>query len=207
VLRLRKLTRLLSTGSYTSRYVEKECLIHHYKFVLALENNAATYNYTTEKFWQPMKMGTVPVYWGNNSSKILVPGDNTVIRVDDFPTIKDAASTSRMFCLNPPLCLLRSRAYRSHAHIPVYLKELIEDEDKYNKHLEWKWKPFRKEFLVEADHALSTFVCRLADAYKKGQTFYGAEKMPGYAEAKAIELAKAANEKAREAKKKEAKQA
>jgi len=42
--------------SYTSRYVEKECLIYHYKFVLALENTI-TYNYTTEKFWQPLKMG------------------------------------------------------------------------------------------------------------------------------------------------------
>jgi len=48
-------------GSYTSRYVEKECLIYHYKFVLALENTI-TYNYTTEKFWQPLKMGICALF-------------------------------------------------------------------------------------------------------------------------------------------------
>lgn len=51
------LTGWVATGSYTARYVEKECLIHYYKLVLALENTI-TYNYTTEKFFQPLKMGT-----------------------------------------------------------------------------------------------------------------------------------------------------
>jgi len=52
------------------------------------------------------------------------------------------------------------------------------DERKYNKHLEWKWKPYRKEFLGEAEHGLSNFMCRLSDAFKQGHTFHGSSKMP-----------------------------
>jgi hypothetical protein len=63
-------------------------------------------------------------------------------------------------------------------HATDYLKELLVDEKKYNKHLEWKWKPFRKEFLGEAEHGLSNFMCRLADKFKMGETFYGSSKMP-----------------------------
>jgi hypothetical protein len=31
----------------------------------------------------------VPLYWGSDSSNPLMPGDHAVIRIDDFPTIKD----------------------------------------------------------------------------------------------------------------------
>jgi len=96
-------------------------------------------------------VGVIPIYWGSDSSKPLVPGENAVIRFDDYGSMKELID---------------------------YIQELLVDEEKYNKHLEWKHKPFRKEFLAEADHALSTFICRLSDAYMLGQTFYGSQKMP-----------------------------
>ena len=41
---------------------EKECMLYHHKFTLAFENSVDE-NYISEKLWQALKMGTVPVYW------------------------------------------------------------------------------------------------------------------------------------------------
>ncbi len=137
-------------GSWTSRYREKECLIYNYKFVMALENTI-TPNYTTEKFWQPLKMGSVPIYWGSDTSKILEPGDNSVIRVNSFSSIKELVE---------------------------FIEPLLVDEEKYNRYLEWKGKPFNRNFMMEAKYSLSQFVCNLADAVATGQQFYGSKRMP-----------------------------
>eukprot|EP00937_MAST-01D_sp_MAST-1D-sp2_P002696 g2696.t1 len=50
-----------SIGNGVSDYVDlaKECMLSKYKFYLSFENTKDT-NYTTEKLWQPLKMGTVP---------------------------------------------------------------------------------------------------------------------------------------------------
>jgi len=120
----------------------------------------------------------IPIYWGSDSSKPLVPGENAVIRFDDYGSMKE------LIGMWPPLLVVSCNCTDPHLLwkfsllFPDYIQELLVDEEKYNKHLEWKHKPFRKEFLAEADHALSTFICRLSDAYILGQTFYGSQKMP-----------------------------
>jgi len=118
-------------------------------------------------------VGVVPIYWGSESSKPLTPGENAVIRFDNFASMKELIGMLLSLLVMGwywLCCLITS--------FPDYIQELLIDEEKYSKHLEWKQKPFRKEFLAEADHALSTFICRLSDAYILGQTFYGAKKMP-----------------------------
>jgi len=51
-------------GDYLQRETEKINFIKNYKFTIAFENSTSP-GYTTEKLWQPMLSGSVPVYWGN----------------------------------------------------------------------------------------------------------------------------------------------
>ena len=45
-------------------YADKCEFIKNYKFTIAFENNMID-GYTTEKLWQPLAMGSIPIYWGN----------------------------------------------------------------------------------------------------------------------------------------------
>jgi hypothetical protein len=58
-------------------------LISHFN----LNNSHELQHELTPLYNQPP--GTVPLYWGSDSSNTLMPGDHAVIRIDDFPTIKD----------------------------------------------------------------------------------------------------------------------
>jgi len=51
-------------GDYLQREKEKINFIKNYKFTIAFENSTSP-GYTTEKLWQPMFSGSVPIYWGN----------------------------------------------------------------------------------------------------------------------------------------------
>ena len=51
------------TRIHANRDPVKECTLHHYKFYLAFENSQSP-GYVTEKLWQALKMGSVPIYWG-----------------------------------------------------------------------------------------------------------------------------------------------
>lgn len=70
--------------SYTS-------IVSSCKFYLAFENSQHT-DYITEKLFNPMKLGTVPVVLGTTRRNYedQVPGD-AFIHVDDFPTPKELA--------------------------------------------------------------------------------------------------------------------
>ena len=44
-------------------------LVSRYKFTLAFENAIAD-DYITEKLWRPLKLGSVPVYFGSPSVRV-----------------------------------------------------------------------------------------------------------------------------------------
>ncbi|XP_017105320.2 alpha-(1,3)-fucosyltransferase B isoform X2 [Drosophila bipectinata] len=52
--------------------------------MIAIEN-AACPDYITEKFWRPLVMGVVPIYFGSPTIKYWEPNKKSAIYVDDFP--------------------------------------------------------------------------------------------------------------------------
>ncbi|XP_032311146.1 alpha-(1,3)-fucosyltransferase B isoform X2 [Drosophila ananassae] len=52
--------------------------------MIAIEN-AACADYITEKFWRPLVMGVVPIYFGSPTIKYWEPNNKSAIYVSDFP--------------------------------------------------------------------------------------------------------------------------
>jgi alpha-1,3-fucosyltransferase 10 len=92
--------------------------IARYRFCLALENSVAT-DYVTEKMFQPLGAGTVPIYLGAPNATEFVPPDSYV----------DAA------------------AYGTPAKLAEYLKDLLNRPYAYSAYLEWRRKPLPPSFL------------------------------------------------------------
>jgi len=95
--------------------------------------------------------GTVPVYWGAPEAKQLVPHLDAAIWVDDFASLEDLAD---------------------------YLKLLLDNQELYNKHLEWKHKPFSQAFLKEFEGSLTNFACQIADAHALNRSWVGTSYLP-----------------------------
>jgi hypothetical protein len=93
-------------------------VISRYKFTIAFENAIAK-DYVTEKYFQPLVSGSVPIYLGAPNIDEFAPGNNTYINVHSFSSIKALAD---------------------------YILELDSDTKAYNKYLEWKSLPFKEEF-------------------------------------------------------------
>ncbi len=58
-------------------------LLRKYGFALAFENSI-TPDYVTEKFYQPLATGTVPVYLGAPNISAFAPGEGCFVNVSDF---------------------------------------------------------------------------------------------------------------------------
>ncbi len=61
-----------------------------YKFAIAFENSISE-DYVTEKFFDPLTVGTVPIYLGAPNIEDYSPGRNSYINVRDFPDPQDLA--------------------------------------------------------------------------------------------------------------------
>jgi glycosyltransferase involved in cell wall biosynthesis len=94
-----------------------------YKFVIAFEN-AICQDYVTEKFYDPLIVGSVPIYMGAPNIEELIPGDNCYINVRDYKSAKDLAD---------------------------YLKRCFQDNDEYMKYHKWRRKPLRKGFVEKVE--------------------------------------------------------
>nr|CAC41642.1 fucosyltransferase homologue [Drosophila melanogaster] len=57
--------------------------LSEYKFMIAIEN-AACPDYITEKFWRPLIMGVIPIYFGSPTIKDWEPNNKSAIFVNDF---------------------------------------------------------------------------------------------------------------------------
>jgi hypothetical protein len=143
---LRELMRALPIDSYGKFMQNKRIAgdtwrpskletIAHYKFTLAFEN-ARDADYVTEKFYDPLVAGSVPVYLGAPNIERFAPGDHCYITTDDFATPR---------------------------HLAEYLNELARDDAAYAKFFEWKQKPFRAEFSRMLEEQAVDFTVRLCD--------------------------------------------
>ncbi|XP_050394323.1 alpha-(1,3)-fucosyltransferase 10 [Patella vulgata] len=85
-------------------------LVAKYKFSLAMENGVCP-DYVTEKLWRPLMVGSVPIVYGSPTVRDLLPSNHSAIIINDFKSVKELAA---------------------------YLKYLDNNDDEYNKYLEWK---------------------------------------------------------------------
>ncbi|XP_076770104.1 GDP-fucose protein O-fucosyltransferase 3 isoform X2 [Arvicanthis niloticus] len=87
-------------------------VIAQYKFILAFEN-AVCDDYITEKFWRPLKLGVVPVYYGSPTIADWLPSDRSAILVSEFSHPRELAS---------------------------FIRRLDYDDGLYETYVEWKLK-------------------------------------------------------------------
>jgi hypothetical protein len=106
-----------------------------FKFTLAFEN-AVSEDYVTEKLYDALVMGSVPVYLGAPNVERLVPAPDSYIDVNDFSGPEALAE---------------------------YLLELDRDEAAYQLHLAWKRQPFQPEFQAILDLQRKNFLVRLCE--------------------------------------------
>ena len=97
----------------------KAKLLRSYKFALAFENSICR-DYVTEKLFEPLMTGCVPVYRGAPNVEDFVPGDHCYINTADFT---------------------------SPQHLADYLHHLDGDDKAYADYFAWKAQPLRPGFL------------------------------------------------------------
>lgn len=91
-------------------YATKSATIGSYKFCIGFENSIAV-DYVTEKFFQPLLAGSVPVYLGAPNVADFAPGDHAYIDVSDFSGPRELAD---------------------------YLVSLDRDDEAYRRYFDWR---------------------------------------------------------------------
>jgi hypothetical protein len=117
-------------------------LLGRYKFTLAFENNIAR-DYVTEKFFDPLRMGSVPVYLGAPNVADFAPGEKCYIDTSDF---------------------------RDPQALADYLMELDADDTAYQRFFDWKTAPFRPAFMDRVAVQDRHPIARLCDILARGGT-------------------------------------
>jgi alpha-1,3-fucosyltransferase 10 len=104
-------------------------------FTLAFENSN-TVDYVTEKFYDPLIVGSVPIYMGAPNIADFAPAPNSFIDVRDFAGPKDLAG---------------------------YLLELRADPERYASYMSWKQEGFSNPSFLDMLSSVNTNpMCRLA---------------------------------------------
>lgn len=93
-------------------------IIKNYHFTIAFEN-AISDDYVTEKFFDPLMAGSVPVYLGAPNIHTFAPGANCYINARDYPSTKTLAA---------------------------HLRALMADQERYQDYLQWKEASFLPAF-------------------------------------------------------------
>ena len=116
---------------------QKACVVSEYPFSLVIENSASI-DYVTEKLYEPLVLGAIPVYLGAPNVENFVPTSHSIIKMSDFPSL---ASLARYLD-----CLLRRPQ-----DLEVYLK--------------WKTRPVFRSWRVfsRAYPPLCTACMRIKD--------------------------------------------
>lgn len=92
--------------------------IARYPFSIAFENARAP-DYVTEKVYDPLVAGSIPIYFGAPNVERFVPGDGCYVDAAAFPQPRRLAEK---------------------------LRALLHDAGEYASYMQWKERPFRPEF-------------------------------------------------------------
>ncbi len=110
-------------------------MIAPHKFTLAFENSIAI-DYVTEKFFDPLVAGSVPVYLGAPNVAEFAPADRCYIDVNDFTGPRDVGS---------------------------YLDHLDRHDDEYEAYLDWKRDGPNARFRTLVETTVPRPFCRLSE--------------------------------------------
>jgi len=113
----------------------KLATIARYKFTLAFENSISL-DYVTEKFFDPLLAGSVPVYLGAPNIADYAPGEHCYVNAADFA---------------------------GPAELAAYLRHLQHDDREYARFLAWKTQPLRPAFVQLVEQTRRHPLCRLAE--------------------------------------------
>lgn len=113
--------------------------IARHRFTLAFENSNCV-DYVTEKFFQALEAGSVPVYMGAPNVADFAPANHSYIDVSKFKGPRDLAA---------------------------FLLDLCANEEKYQRYLEWKRKPLRRSFLNMVECVKRDAITRLVEASRQ----------------------------------------
>jgi len=113
----------------------KQALIAQYKFTLAFENSICK-DYVTEKFFDPLLVGSVPVYLGAPNVEEFAPGKN---------------------------CYIDATRFDSPRKLAGFLVELAANEEAYARHLQWKSEPLSPRFVAMIEKTTRGPFHRLVD--------------------------------------------
>lgn len=149
---LKELMEIVKIDSYGNLYnncrlakddgsTSKMSLYGRYKFVIAFENACAE-DYVTEKFFDPLLAGAVPVYFGAYNIDEFAPGDNCYVDVRKYKTVEELA---------------------------VHLKACLEDPILYEQYQQWRKRPLRSSFIKKAAELQIHPFIRLCHLIKKDQ--------------------------------------
>jgi len=125
-------------------------ILKTYKFYLSFEN-ANLHDYVTEKFFQALASGTVPIVMGAPNIDEYTPGAHSIIRVTDYPSARRLAE---------------------------YIHKLDGDDELYEQYFQWKdvnansnynGGPGRlpKHFTDIQTHNMFSAPCRVCEALHK----------------------------------------
>eukprot|EP01133_Synstelium_polycarpum_P000189 gene189-227_t len=125
---------------------QKMAIIQSYTFTFALENTRCV-DYITEKLWQPMSLGSIPIYLGAPNVRDYLPDPDAIISIADFATIED---------------------------LVTYIKRVATDETLRYKHLKWivdpearsKWRSY-----YESKETSKNFFCKICRNIQKVKAY------------------------------------
>ena len=127
----------LEPKRYHDRTRSKLRLLSRYKFTLAFENTSED-DWVTEKIWQPLISGCVPIFLGASNIDEIVPMTKSFINVRDFPDPKDLAD---------------------------YLNYLDKNDTAYMEYFKWKNDPLPDSIIQQSKKSFKYNLCRLCDYY------------------------------------------
>jgi hypothetical protein len=119
----------------------KKAMIKHYKFTVAIENSIE-HDYITEKLWQPLVAGSIPLYYGAPN-------------VDDWLPCKD--------------CIIDLRQFASPKAAADYIRSVSENVTLYAQFHQWRNEPVPPKFPKILDYfkrsnlyTLKGMICAMA---------------------------------------------
>lgn len=122
-------------GRIAPGWQPRQDLYSRYKFTLAFENSFAR-DYVTEKLFEPLTVGSVPVYRGTDEVAELAPA---------------------------PGCYVDARDFSSAGELGAYLNHLDAHEEEYLAFHEWRAQPFSRSFERHLARLREEPLCRLAE--------------------------------------------
>lgn len=123
------------------KHERKLRIMQNYKFYLAFENSIHD-GYITEKYWQALHVGTIPIYLGAGDISKYEPLPGSIIKISDFKTMAELAK---------------------------HIFRISENETLYNQMLEWKRIGPSDDFLARIDTQCGNDYCKFC--YKVADTF------------------------------------